>query len=144
MASLQLLKTSESRSIQSMSNPSSVFLARLLGPTALALAVTEVTNRHIFSKSNAATIYLNGAVLFVSGLSIVLRHNVWARRWSTFVTGVGWLTTALGFARMAWPEFMLEQAGSNTIAVGLIQMAVLILGLLLCWKGYFVATSHRV
>ena len=50
-------------------------LAALLGPSLIAVSVTESINFDIFTNTSAHLVYLNGALLFVPGLAIVRSHN---------------------------------------------------------------------
>ena len=92
-------------------------LAALIGPTLIALGVTEAINFHIFAASLAAVVYLNGAILFVAGLSIVRYHNRWTRDWSVLVTLTGWAALLLGFYRMVAPEAPQASEGPATFAM---------------------------
>ncbi|OAP57559.1 hypothetical protein AYL99_08297 [Fonsecaea erecta] len=83
-------------------------LARLVGPALFTISVAEAFNAHIWAGSTAPTIFLNGSVIFVSGLAIVQNHNVWCRSWPVLVTLVGWGNVALGLTRMLIPERILE------------------------------------
>src|SRR5690242_11475912 len=92
-----------------MASSTAVFLARLLGPTIIVVAATEMANPHILTANTPSIIYLNGAALFVSGLALVLHHNRWVSSWPISITLVSWLTLVMGFSRMMWPEHMLAQ-----------------------------------
>lgn len=111
----------------------SKFLARLLGPTAIAVAATEFKNTHILPSPDPAVVYLNGVILFVSGLSIVLHHNLWHRSWPVAVTILGWLILGLGLVRMVWPT---AQPDGSSAAVIAIEGLLFVAGVFLCWKGY--------
>ncbi|KAK0619038.1 hypothetical protein B0T14DRAFT_565935 [Immersiella caudata] len=117
-----------------MSSPSP-FLARLLGPTAILLATTEFKNTEIFPSRDPVTIYLNGSILLVSGLSIVLRHNRWHPSWPVLITLLGWCALGLGFSRMMWPTtwLSLDSAGGSVYAT---EASLFLAGAVLCWKGY--------
>lgn len=114
--------------------PPSTFLARLLGPTAILFAATEFKNAQIFPSRDPAVIYLNGACLFVSGLSIVLRHNWWHLGWPVTITMLGWLAMGLGFSRMVWPTATME--GDDSI-VFVVEGVLLTAGIYLTWRGYY-------
>ncbi|KAH8903507.1 hypothetical protein BR93DRAFT_189587 [Coniochaeta sp. PMI_546] len=110
------------------------FLARLLGPTAIIFAITEFKNAKIFPSRDPAVIYLNGACLFVSGLSIILRHNRWQPDWTATITICGWLAMGLGFSRLVWPTATLEGDDSTLVVV---EGVLLLAGIFWTWKGYF-------
>ncbi len=79
-------------------------IAGLLGPTLIALSVSEALNLHLLTADIGPNlvhvVYLNGTLLFVAGLSIVRVHNYWTGRWPVLVTLVGWLAALGGLIRM--------------------------------------------
>ena len=66
-------------------------LARLIGPTMIALGATEALNMEIFAGNAPAVVYFNGSVLFAAGLAIVLAHNLWKPDWRVLLTLTGWI-----------------------------------------------------
>jgi len=52
--------------------------SRQLGPTLVAIGVTEAMNLSVFAGNVPAVVYLNGTILFVAGLAVVSAHNRWA------------------------------------------------------------------
>ena len=91
-----------------MSN--SIFLAKLIGPLALALGFGVLFNREAVRAvldefiRNRAILFLAGLITFPAGLAIVLTHNVWVADWPVIVTIVGWLTMFSGAMRIVAPE----------------------------------------
>lgn len=83
--------------------PNSTRLAGLIGPTIIALAISEAMNLHIWANNIAALTYFNGALLFVAGLAIVRAHNHW-RGWPVLITLTGWFCMLGGLYRMFFPE----------------------------------------
>jgi hypothetical protein len=110
-------------------------IAGLIGPTLIVLTISETINIHIWAGNTAAGVYLNGAILFVAGLSIVSAHNHWVRAWPVMVTLVGWFVILLGLFRMFAPELQLKGA-QNTSAVIAPTMIVLAVGVFLTFKAY--------
>lgn len=107
-------------------------IAGLIGPTIIALTLSEAMNYHIWATNNAPVIYLNGTILFVAGLSIVRAHNRW-RGWPVFVTLTGWIAVLGGLFRMFAPEA--RQAPENIYTyAGL--TALLAIGIFLTFKAY--------
>ncbi len=111
-------------------------IAGLIGPTLIVLTISETINIHIWAANIAPAIYLNGALLFVAGLSIVHAHNLWVRGWPVMVTLVGWFVMLLGLFRMFAPELQLRGA-QNTSAVIAGTMIVLAIGIFLTFKAYW-------
>ena len=110
-------------------------LAGLIGPTIIAITISEMINIHIWAANTAAGIHLNGGLLFIAGLSIVRIHNQW-RGWPMIVTLVGWVCILLGLFRMFAPELQLEGA-RNTTGVIIPTMFVLAFGIFLTFKAYW-------
>jgi len=88
----------------------SIFLAKLIGPFALALGIGVLVNRanmrtvlDEFIRSRAL-MFLAGVITLPAGLAIVLTHNVWVAGWPVIITIMGWLTTIAGALRLAAPH----------------------------------------
>jgi uncharacterized membrane protein len=124
----------------------STFLARLIGPVALAAGVGLLVNQASYRAMAAefmrsrALIFLSGLLSLTGGLAIVLTHNVWAADWPVLITIVGWLATLSGVARILIPD-KVEQFGRSALRTprmlmigGLVWTAI---GALLCFFGYF-------
>jgi hypothetical protein len=76
----------------------------------MAIALSEGLNLRIFANLPPYFVYLNGVLVFVSGLSIVRAHNCWERRWPLLVTLTGWVLALGGLMRMFAPEFAQQAA----------------------------------
>jgi uncharacterized membrane protein YgdD (TMEM256/DUF423 family) len=106
-------------------------LAGVVGPALVAIGVTEALNLHIFDTQIPQVVYLNGTILFVSGVALVRTHNRWTWNWSTLITIIGWALLVGGLYRMVAPEA--PQAEPESYAT----FAVLVIaGLYLSFKGY--------
>ncbi len=110
-------------------------IAKLVGPTIIAVTISETINVHIWAANVAAGIHLNGGLLFLGGLSIIRIHNHWVRSWIILVTLVGWFILLLGLFRMFFPEMQLEGAKNTTMVTGL-TMLVLAVGIFLTYKAF--------
>jgi hypothetical protein len=123
----------------------SIFLAKLIGPIALALGLALVFNAAAyrvivdeFLRSHAL-IFLAGLITLSTGLAIVLVHNVWTADWRVLITITGWLFIASGTIRMALPQRAAAIGRSmfakpSTLKIG--AALDLTLGALLCFFGY--------
>jgi len=124
----------------------SVYLAKLIGPVILAVAVGLFVNgKHYRAMAEEALrgtvlIYLTGLITLTAGLAIVLAHNVWAADWRILITLIGWLAVLSGLVRVIHPQTtqdvgrrMLASPQAMTVAGA----AWGILGLVLCFFGYF-------
>jgi pimeloyl-ACP methyl ester carboxylesterase len=107
-------------------------IAKLIGPTLIALAITESIDLRAFGGNTAPVVYLNGTLLFVAGLSIVLVHNVWTRGWPVLVTLIGWFGIFAGLGRMIAPE----STHSTHPAIFLLIALLLAVGVVLTFKAY--------
>ena len=110
-------------------------MAGLIGPTAIAVTISETLNVNIWASNTAAGVYMNGSLLFVAGLAIVRSHNYWVRGWPVIVTLVGWFIILLGLFRMFAPEMQLEGAKKTTMVV-VLTMFLLVIGIFLTFKAY--------
>jgi hypothetical protein len=110
-------------------------IAGLLGPTMIALTVSEAMNSHIWTMVPATQTYLAGALWFVAGLSIVRGHNRWTGGWPVMVTLVGWFAILGGLFRMFAPEFA-QRGVPNASGVLALQMVLLVIGIFLTFKAY--------
>lgn len=110
-------------------------IAGLIGPSLIAITISETLNIHIWAGNTAAGVHFNGAVLFVAGLAIARAHNLWVRSWPVLVTLTGWAIMLLGLFRMFFPELQLE-AARHTTAMSLEIMPILALGIFLTYQAY--------
>jgi uncharacterized membrane protein YedE/YeeE len=125
--------------------PTSIFLAKLLGPILVVVAVGVLMNRKSVDAlarevlGSPALLFLLGFLDFASGLAIVLTHNVWVADWRIIITLLGWLLLARGMVRILIPDqvkpygakmFQSPNAVTGSLAV------TLGLGLVLGYFGY--------
>ena len=87
----------------------SIFLARLLGPSMLVIGLGLLLNRATYRDlsleflDSPALIYVGGLISFVAGLAIVLTHNEWVAGWPVVITIFGWVSLAAGIFRIVFP-----------------------------------------
>ncbi len=110
-------------------------LAGLLGPSLIAVTLTESINADIFINTSAHLVYLNGALLFVAGLAIVRTHNLWSARWPVLITLMGWTCLLVGLARMTAPVSALQAAQYPT-AVQALTVLLFVIGIILSVYAY--------
>lgn len=117
----------------------STHIAGLVGPTLIAISITEWINLGIFTAALGPSfgpfVYLNGTLLFVAGLAIVRAHNHWTRGWPVLVTLVGWVAMLVGLGRMRAP-LSAQQVGLNPAVVYATLVALLAIGAVLTFKSY--------
>jgi len=109
-------------------------IAVLLGPTLIALAVSEAMNLRVMAEhpASAGLVYLNGTLLFVAGVAIVQVHNRWTRGWPVLVTGMGWFAVLAGLMRMIAPQ---STTSGAAWVYGLL-LVLLVIGIVLTFTGY--------
>jgi hypothetical protein len=124
----------------------SIFLAKLIGPFALALGLALVVNGSGFRAfageflASPALIFLSGIITLPAGLAIVLTHNVWTPDWRVVITIVGWLALITGAIRMIAPQQAAAKGRAMIAhpAVPKIGAAIwLAIGALLSFYGYY-------
>lgn len=119
---------------------SSKRIAALVGPTLIAMNISETINIDIWKTNIPAVTYLDGMVLFVGGLAVVRAHNRWLRAWPVVVTLVGWGAIALGLFRMFAPQA--QQGGANIPTYAVIAV-ILAAGITLTVKAYAPGAEAR-
>lgn len=123
----------------------SSFLARLMGPTFVAIALGMLINLGTYESMIAEALhtgilfYLSGLLSLLAGLAIVNLHNMWCADWRVIVTVFGWLMTIGGIVRIVVPQVAI--AIGSTIYGGraptiVVAVIVGILGAFLSFKGY--------
>jgi hypothetical protein len=114
-------------------------IAKLVGPTLIALSITEWMNLDVFvgamGPSFGPHVYLNGTLLFVAGLAIVRAHNSWTRGWPVLITLVGWFAMLAGLGRMAAPLSAQEAGRHPSVLYGSL-VVLLVIGIVLTLKAY--------
>jgi hypothetical protein len=109
-------------------------LARVLGPTIMAVTSSEALNYDIWNTQLPAVTYLNGLFLFVAGVSILQKEHRWSRRWPVLITMLGWIATVGGLARLFAPRARqpAESAGIDVFLTG-----GFLVGCFLTYKAYW-------
>ena len=123
----------------------STFLARLLGPTFVAIALGKLINPGMYERMIAEALhpgillYLSGLLSLLAGLAIINLHNTWCTDWRLIITVLGWLMAIGGMARIVVPQVAIAIGSSiysgraPTIVIALI---IGVLGIFLSIKGY--------
>jgi hypothetical protein len=91
-------------------------------------------NLSIWASTIPSVTFLNGALLFVAGISIVRVHNFWVRSWTILITLTGWLTLLLGLFRMFFPA---AKQGNESFSAYSLLTVLFLIGLFLTLKGYY-------
>ncbi len=127
---------------------SSVFLARLLGPTMLVLGLGLLVNRSTYRNlslevlDSRALLFIAGLIAFVAGLAIVLTHNVWVAGWPLIITIFGWASVFAGIVRIVFPDKVAQLGRRVADNQGFLLFGIVLylgLGAWLIYAGYFSA-----
>ena len=123
----------------------SVWIAKLLGPIVLLLAISMVwrpTALLSLSRqflSDIPLILISGVLAVLAGLVIVNVHNVWYWGWPVIITLFGWALLIGGSVRVLAPD-LVNEIGSRMLEMdGLVRWIGLFWGLLgayLTFRGY--------
>lgn len=124
----------------------SKFLARLIGPTFVAIALGMLINLSTYESMVTEALhpgillYLSGLLSLLAGLAIVNLHNTWFTDWRVVITVLGWLMTIGGIVRIVVPQVAIIiglniYSGRASMVVAALIIATL--GIFLSFKGYW-------
>ena len=125
--------------------PTSIFLAKLIGPIFLAVGIGVLANATVYRElaedflRSHVLVYLSGLLLMTAGMAIIITHNLWVRDWRVLIALLGWLTAIGGALRIVMPQraetigrWVLEQPRGPAVAA-VIWLAI---GAVLATFGY--------
>ena len=125
--------------------PTSLFIAKLLGPMFLVVGVALLAKPELFRAllrefvASAVLIYLAGFLGLLAGLALLLTYNVWALDWRILVTLIGWMTLVRALVTIFWPQWiasigakLIESKSAFAAAAAL----DLVIGAILGYFGY--------
>ncbi len=121
----------------------SLFLAKLIGPTLLAISaamlINQVNMREMATDflEHRGLIFLAGILTLLGGLAIVLTHNVWEWRWPVVITIFGWLSVIGGAFRIIFPDSVKAMGQSMLEKPGIMTIGGIVQGLIGAWLCYF-------
>jgi hypothetical protein len=123
----------------------SIFLARLIGPIFVVVAIGVLANGAVYRGlsqefvRSPALIYLSGLFAMAAGVAVLLNHNVWAADWRVLITLFGWLAAIGGAQRIIWPqatEAAVRWFLTNPTSLVVAGIIWLLIGGVLCFYGY--------
>lgn len=124
----------------------SFFIAKILGPIFTLIGLSVLLRERLLKAvlrdaiQSAALLYLSGFLSFVSGLILVLTHNIWSSDWRLLITFIGWIAIARGFITIFQPQWAvalftrLVERETTFYSAAAIDVLV---GLVLIYLGYF-------
>ncbi len=123
----------------------SIALARFIGPYIILIGVGLLFNRKRISKimedfpNNPGLVYVTGLLTFVTGLAIVLLHNLWVADWRVIITLFGWIALLKGAWLVILPSTLNKITKWYTDNPNLVVISwsiMLLLGIFLAIKGF--------
>lgn len=113
-------------------------IAGIVGPVLIVMIFSEMKlwNPTLYDTQIVPLIYLNGVLLFISGLAIVKSHNIWTYSWQTLLTIFGYLGIALGLFRMLFPQVQKGKFENNNSILG-VEITLILVGIFLTIKAYY-------
>jgi hypothetical protein len=124
----------------------SVFIAKILGPCFLVVAVGIMRNRDFYQKvmedycKNASLVFFGGVLALVIGLVVVLNHIVWEMSWRVMITIYGWGGIIKGIWLVVFPNTVprfIQAYAKNKALLLAHSVLVLIFGVVFTVFGYF-------
>jgi uncharacterized membrane protein len=126
--------------------PTSLFIAKLLGPIYIVVGVALLTRPGAFRVllrefvASGVMMYLAGVLGLLGGLAIVLTHNVWALDWRVLITLIGWAMLVRAIVTIFWPQQIVSIGARliesrNVFVVAAI--ANFLIGAILSYFGFF-------
>lgn len=123
----------------------SIFLAKLLGPTMALIGLAVLINARGFRDlagqiiEHPGLLFLSSVIFLPAGIAMVLVHNIWTDDWRVLVTLFGWLLVVSSVIRLIATDFVIGKA-RNVIRIKSMPMIAggiwLIIGLIFCFFGY--------
>lgn len=123
----------------------SIFLAKILGPYIIIVALAFLFNPKTYEKvmedfcRNSALVYFGGVFALLFGLLVVSFHNLWVADWQVIITIFGWVGLIKGVWLILFPNTVAKftQAYQKKTTLLTLSLAIaLLLGILLAVKGY--------
>lgn len=123
----------------------SIFLAKVLGIYLLVASIAFFVHTKKYKtiitdiKNSPALLCMSGALALITGLLIVVSHNIWTMDWRVVITILGWLSLIKGFLRLVFPQVshqVLTRYLKNSSAYYFSASIMLILGVYLSYFGF--------
>ena len=123
----------------------SVFIAKIFGPLFIVVGLGMILNREFFQKvmedycKNAALIFFTGIFPLVSGIVILIFHNVWVMNWTVLITIFAWGGIIKGVWLTLFPNTVYKFTQGyikNKVLLIAHSILALVLGVFLSYMGY--------
>ena len=112
-------------------------IAAIVGPTLIVMVFSELKlwNPTLYETQVVPLVYLSGVLIFIAGLTIVRKHNIWVWNWHALVTLIGWFGILFGLLRMFFPQMYMSQF-KNDNSVLVVELLLILIGVFLTFKAY--------
>jgi hypothetical protein len=112
-------------------------IAAIVGPTLIVMVLSELKlwNPTLYETQVVPLVYLSGVLIFIAGLTIVRKHNIWVWKWQTSITFIGWFGILLGLLRMFFPQMYKAQFKNDNSAL-VVELLLIFIGIFLTFKAY--------
>src|SRR3972149_11380281 len=93
----------------------SIFLAKFLGLSLLIIGIALFSKYKDFQDTvkdvskNDAIMTIVSIMPLISGLALVISHNVWEMKWIVVITIISWLILITGFVRLFFHKEMMKK-----------------------------------
>ncbi len=123
----------------------SIFIAKLLGPIFVLVGIAILVRPKAFRVllrefiESHVMMYLAGFLGLLSGLALVLTHNVWVFDWRLIITLIGWATIVRAIVTIFQPQQIVSMGSKLLEHRGVFFGAAvidLVIGLVLSYFGY--------
>lgn len=124
---------------------STLFLASLMGPVLLVLALSFALRQEEYMKwfkkidKERPYLFLQGVVEMTTGLAVVLAHNLWQSPAEVFISLLGWGMLLEGSLTLVCSRTSIKKAltaFANKQLMFFLTLAMLALGGYLSWMAY--------
>ena len=91
-------------------DPTTIFLAKLIGPAVLTVGLGMFFSNQYYAKAyrnlekETLGILLSGLIALVIGIVVVINHNIWDTPLAAFVSLIGWLSIGKGILLIVFPK----------------------------------------
>jgi len=112
-------------------------LAAIIGPSLMVMVLSELKfwNPTLYDTQIVPLVYLSGVLMFIAGLTIINKHNLWIWGWQTTITVIGWLGILLGLLRMFFPQMYKAQFKNDNFAL-IVEISLILIGIFLTFKAF--------
>ena len=123
----------------------SIFLARLLWPLFMVIALSIILNGNTFDHiikefpKNSYILYLSGLMAYLMGALILLSYNSWTLNWFVIITIMWYMALIKGIAILLFPEQMIKMTKRmkfNRWLLVFVGIVYFILGAYLSFLGF--------